>query len=110
MRQKPRKYLFLETPCTFPQTSDEVHVYSTEDDHVHEVDDAHQTKTNYHWTAPQEDVIRRCLKTHVKSNKLILRELRESNMLNGDGRLPTAAQVHIFSPAYITLASQNYEI
>ena len=96
--------------ASFPQSSDEVFVYSTEDDHVHEEDNAHQTKTNYHWTASQEDVIRRCIKTHVKSNKLILRELRESNMVNADGRLPTAAQVHFFSPAFITLASQSYEI
>ena len=89
--------------ASFPQSSDEVYVYSTEDDHDHEEDDAHQTKTNYHWTALQEDVIRRCIKTHVKSNKLILRELRESNMVNADGRLPTATQVHFFHLLLIPL-------
>ena len=84
----------------FPQTSYEVFVYSTDDDHFHEEDDTHQTKTNYRWTEAQEAVIRRCIKTNVTRNKLIVRELRESNLVNASGCLPSADQVHFFSSPY----------
>ena len=56
-----------------------IFVLETDDAHVHEKDPDFGTNTNYSWTEAQEGLIRLYLKTKTKSNKVILRDLRDQN-------------------------------
>ena len=84
---------------SFSQTSMDILVLETDDAHVHEKDPDFGTNTYYRWTEAQEGLIRLYLKTKTKSNKVILRDLRDQNLVNGQGKLPTAAQVKV--PSFV---------
>ena len=77
----------------YSQTSQDIVVWSTDNEHQHELDPDYDTTINFRWTAEQEEVVRRHLQARHKRNALILRELREKNLVNGAGKLPTVAQV-----------------
>ena len=78
----------------YSKTSQDVIVWEAADsDHQHEVDADHATLVNYNWTSSQEEVIHRHMEAKTKRNELIRKELRDKNLLNGAGKLPTVAQV-----------------
>ena len=77
----------------YSHTSLDIFVYGTEDEHQHEEDPEYQTNLNYRWTEAQEEVIHQHLRTGGKSNKIIWRQLRDDNLTNASGRLPTLEQV-----------------
>ena len=78
----------------YSKTSQDVIVWEAADsDHQHEVDADHATLVNFNWTSSQEEVIHRHMQAKTKRNELILKELRDKNLLNGAGKLPTVAQV-----------------
>ena len=78
----------------YSKTSQDVIVWEAADsDHQHEVDADHATLVNFNWTSSQEEVIHRHMEAKTKRNELIRKELRDKNLLNGAGKLPTVAQV-----------------
>ena len=64
------------------------------EDHWHDEDLNHVTKTNNHWTGPQVEVITKHIKyTGENNNQVILIQLKERSLSNGAGKYPTTAQV-----------------
>ena len=60
------------------------------EDHYHEEDLNHVTKTNYHWTSCQ--VIIAVIENHIKyagknKSKIILAQLKEEGLVNGEGTI-----------------------
>ena len=77
----------------FAQSSFEIFVWESEDEHKHEKEEGYATPVNYHWTPEQCQVIHRHIQSKSKRINLILRELRDENLVNGTGLLPTKLQV-----------------
>ena len=77
----------------FSQTSFDIFVCETDGGHIHEEEPGFATPVNYHWTPEQCQVIRRHIQARSKRINLILRELRDQNLVNGTGLLPTKDQV-----------------
>ena len=77
----------------FSQSGDDIVVWETDDEHKHEVQPDFATPVNYSWTSEQCQVIRRHIQARSKRTNLILRELRDQNLVNGAGLLPTKDQV-----------------
>ena len=78
----------------FVSTCHKIVVFSNMEDHCHEEDLSHVTKTNYHWTSRQIAVIENHIKyTGKNNNKIILAQLKEEGLTNGGCQYPTLAQV-----------------
>ena len=77
----------------FSQTSHDIVVWETDDGHNHEEEPEFATPVNYHWTEQQCEVIRRHIQARSKRTNMILKELRDKNLTNGAGILPSKDQV-----------------
>ena len=88
-KQCPRQYRVC-----FSNSSMNIAVFSTAEEHSHHEDPDYSTKENYHWTAKQEAIINRGIKNNIK-NSMILRELKEEGAVNGSGNYPTLSQVGV---------------
>ena len=77
----------------FSQTSFEIFVWGTNDQHTHEEEPGFATPVNYHWTPEQCQAIHRHIQFRSTRINLILQELRDQNLVNGAGLLPTKDQV-----------------
>ena len=77
----------------FSQNSFEIFVWETDDQHIHEEEPGFVTPVNYHWTPEQCQAIRRHIQFRSTRINLILQELRDQNLVNGTGLLPTKDQV-----------------
>ena len=85
----------------FSQTAFDIVVCETDDSHIHEEEPGFATPVNYHWTSEQCQVIRRHIQARSKRANLILRELRDKNLVNGAGLLPSKDQVACNDKKYL---------
>ena len=72
-------------------TSFDIIVFSNKKKHQHEDDPEYSTSVNFHWTKPQEDIIRQGIKD-MTDNKKILRNIKDANLTSG-GKFPNLVQL-----------------
>ena len=68
--------------------------HTPKEEHQHEEDPAFVTKTNYHWTAQQEAIIRTGIQSNTK-NANILENLKDAGATNGSNKYPDLGQLGV---------------